>query len=276
MTRSQQWQVTVTILGVVGSVVSIFVFVTGMNSLHEVIARVDATSPRSNNRSAAPQTTPASLIPPPSQQPQRSLKRATPDPPRSAGDESDQATRQSGTPSVRPPEGDPGGTSRLEIVRAAVNGQRLEPSMPVIVVAAGAPIQGDVQLRAYSTWREAAIAFGMSPSWGMHEQSVIDYGGFFSPANGLQRDVRLDLQAPSSLGEHYIIFAFRGEFTAAQVFSATNWTTGNPKWNNGDDIAGWPRELVWQAIREGRVAAPYYAPERAFYIPASAIIVRVE
>jgi hypothetical protein len=275
VTRSQQWQVTVTILGVVGSVVSIFVFVTGMNSLREVIAKVDATSPRSNHQSATSETTSASVIPP-SQQPQRSLKRATPDPPPSAGDEGDQTTSRSGTSSVRPPEGDPGGTSRLEIIRATLNGRRIEPSMPVIIVASGAPIQGNVQLRAYSTWREAAIAFGMTPSWGIHEQSVIDYGGFYSPVNGLQRDVRLDLQAPSSPGEYCIIFAFRGEFTAAQVFSATNWTTGNPKWNNGDDIASWPSEMVWQAIREGRVAAPYYAPERAFYIPASAIIVRVE
>jgi hypothetical protein len=280
MARGERWQVAVAILGVVGSVISIFVFTTGINSLREVVASIDATAPRSRQPEAGSQTTSASAMST-SQRPHGSPARGTPDPPATpSSDVSDRTSvplsDKSRMPSVTPAEGDPGRTSRLEIVRAELNGRPIEPSAPVIVVAPDQPIQGIVQLRAYSTWTDAAIAFGMTPSWGRHEHSVIDYGGFFSPVNGLHRDVTVNLQAPSAPGEYYMIFAFRGEFTAAQVFSATNWTIGNPRWGNGDDIASWSSDLVWEAIRYGRVAAAYNAPERAFYVPASAIIVRVE
>jgi hypothetical protein len=299
MARSERWFLVSTIMGVVGSVITIFVFITGVNSLREVAARY-ASSKGQQPVSSAPTAAASALQPSePASQPSTRTSTSespaptasapvrpaielasqpstrTPTPDLGARDASDQSTGYS-FPAVPPSEGDPGRTSRLEIVRAELNGRSMEPSDPVIDVGPGQAIEGQVELRAYSTWKEAAIAFGMTASWDRHSTSVVDYGGFFSPVNGLRRDVRVDLRAPSKPGEYYIIFAFRGEFTAAQVFSATNWTVGNPKWDNGDDIADWPRSMVWQAIRDGRVAAAYAAPEdSAFYVPACAIVVRV-
>jgi len=174
-----------------------------------------------------------------------------------------------------PPDYDPGRMSRLDLAAAELNGRWIDAKQPQLTVGPGECICGSVTLKAYSSWTDAAIAFGMSPSWGNHAQSVVDLGSFNSPVEGLARHAQIALRAPNAPGQYYIIFAFRAEYTAAQVFSATNWTANALVWNNGDDVADWTKPQIEEAIHAGRVAARYVVPEGAVYIPAAAIIINV-
>ena len=171
---------------------------------------------------------------------------------------------------------DPGKRSTLRLENAYLNGLTLDTGDPRISVTRGEKLSGVVRLKIDSAWTESAIAFGMTPSWGDHATSAVDLGPFKSPVTGLIREVPIDLIVPSSPGEYYVIFAYRGEFEVAQLMSATGWTRGAPIWNDANDIAAWSPITIRRAINNGNVLVNYAIQERAVYVPASAIVVNVE
>jgi len=83
----------------------------------------------------------------------------------------------------------------------------------------------------------------------------------------------VQLSAPPQAGIYYIIFAFRGELTGAQMASATNWPLGYEVWNDGNDIADFSSTQISEAQQNGVTVVNWlytsgYLPT---YTPACAI-----
>lgn len=267
---SSGWQIAVAVIGTIGSLIAIVTFFTGLTSLRPLwqirvrwrpIATVVAACIVLLLVANVAPFMWSSLIRSPSSPPRNVASIVPPASPTRCDSE------------------DPGNRSRLELVSGEMNGHPIDAANPIIVARPGEPLTGSVDLSISSGFTYAAMAAGMTPSWGSHEHSMIDLGGFETPISRLRRTVPINLRAPSSEGEYLIAFVFRGEFNAAQILSATNWTTPNhrPIWNDGDDVADWTSAMIWDAIRNGRVCAPYRERSSStyFYVPATALVVKI-
>jgi uncharacterized protein (TIGR03437 family) len=173
---------------------------------------------------------------------------------------------------------DPGSTSSLSLVSGTVNGQSVSSASPAITVAEGAALSGSFTVQIVSTYASNAVmSMGATPTWGTHSTSFIDVGGFSTPTNGLNRTVTVNWTAPTTPGTYYIVAAFAGEYSAAAVMSCTNWSYGNPVWNDGNDVADWSSATIEGAMSSGRAYVPYLlsAGMQQLYVPATAIRVVV-
>ncbi len=186
-----------------------------------------------------------------------------------------QARRENQAASANPRD-----TSYLKLVSGLVNGQSISPLSRTVSVEAGGSIFGQFSVLINSTFSSgSAIAMGMTPSWGSHATSFVALPGFVSPVTDQVRNISLSLTAPATPGTYYLIVAFNTENTAAQVMSCSNWTLGNPVWDNGDDVADWTPDIIQEANSSGRVLVNYLYPSpvgnQPIKIPATAIILQV-
>jgi hypothetical protein len=169
---------------------------------------------------------------------------------------------------------DPGSTSSLLLVSGNINGTSLVPGNATVLVAPGAAITGSFVVSINSSWpSNDVMAMGVTPNWGPPSSSFTDLGGFATPVSGLQRTITLNLTAPPFPGTYYVVAAFRAEFTAGQVMSATNWQVGSLNWNTGYAIADWPVSTMHSADTAGTVLADYLFPagNTPMFVPATAI-----
>jgi hypothetical protein len=66
------------------------------------------------------------------------------------------------------------------------------------------------------------------------------------------------VNAPSSEGTYYLIFAFNAELNGAQVASCTNWRhEGGVVWNDGNDIASFSSQKIAEIQSNGRTTVSY-------------------
>jgi pimeloyl-ACP methyl ester carboxylesterase len=173
---------------------------------------------------------------------------------------------------------DPGYSSSLRLLGGALAGQTVDAVHRTVKVTPGAHLTGSISYQIDSTFSSnAAMAAGITLSWGSNAASYADLGGFATPVTGLVRSVDISATAPLTPGTYHILLAFRGEFTAGQVMSATNWAVGTLVWDNGDDIADWPQTMIDTANREGTVLANYLGTggNTPTWVPATAITVVV-
>ncbi len=173
---------------------------------------------------------------------------------------------------------DPGATSSLRLTGGTINGQSISPSNPSITVISGATLSGSFSIQINSTYgSNAVMSMGATPTWGTHSSSFIDLNHFSSPTSGLARTATVNWQAPTTAGTYYIVAAFSGEFTAAQVMSCTNWGVSSPVWNDGNDVADWSAATIETAIANGRVQVAYRFSDgmHQMFVPSTAIRVNV-
>lgn len=174
---------------------------------------------------------------------------------------------------------DSGADSTLLLLGGTVNGSPVDAGSRVVVVSPGAAITGRLELEINSAWRSGAVmAIGITPTWGDHATSYRTLPAFRGPVFGLRRTVDLGplgYFAPTTPGVYHLIVAFRAEFTAGQVMSATNWGVGTLLWNNGDDVAEWSADTIAVANRDGTVLVDYQGgtPPRndPRWMPATAV-----
>ncbi|MBZ5536275.1 MAG: FG-GAP-like repeat-containing protein [Acidobacteriia bacterium] len=175
---------------------------------------------------------------------------------------------------------DPGATSSLVLVGGSLAGQTLSPSNRTVTVAAGTSLSGQVTVQLNSAWpANTTMAMGVTPNWGTHSTSFVDPGGFTTPVSGLNRNIPVNLTAPSLPGTYYITTAFGGEASAAYLMSCTSGSNPNgPVWNNGDDVADWSAPTIATANANGTVQVNYLTAGgiSQYYVPATAIIVIVQ
>ncbi|GAJ20252.1 unnamed protein product, partial [marine sediment metagenome] len=75
-----------------------------------------------------------------------------------------------------------------------------------------------------------------TPSWGSHSSSYVTVKSDL-PVGTSTYNVSIDLNAPTTSGTYYLIFASNCEMNLGWTMSQTNWTTGTMSWNDGNDIA---------------------------------------
>ena len=186
----------------------------------------------------------------------------------------DSATTIQPTPSS---ETEPLNDDRVFINGGTLNGQRIDGANPSLSVTPGQSISGSVNLTVENGHGGHAIFLvGATTTWGDHESSYWRLP-IHPPAFGSsQGEVTINLTAPSISGAYAIIFAAQAETSLAHVMSGTHWASSGPRWDNGDDIAGWDASQIDFAIANGYVRAPQYGwkqPTSHFGASAVKIIV---
>ena len=167
---------------------------------------------------------------------------------------------------------------RVFINGGTLNGSRIDSANPSLTVPPDQSISGMVNLTAANGHGSHAIfPVGATVTWGDHQSSYWSLP-ISPPAFGSSRgDVAINLTAPSTPGTYAIIFAAQAETSLGHVMSATHWASGGPRWDNGDDIAGWDASQIDFAIANGYARAPQYGwkdPISHFGASAIKIIVR--
>lgn len=118
-----------------------------------------------------------------------------------------------------------------------LNGTSINPSNPVLTVNTGESITGILNVQAtYSGTPGNIVPFGYTPSWGSHSSSYVTVKSDL-PVGTTTYNASIDLNAPSTSGTYFLIFASNCEMNLGWTMSRTNWTTGSYSWNDGKDIA---------------------------------------
>ena len=174
-------------------------------------------------------------------------------------------------------EAEPLNDDRVFINGGTLNGQQIDSANPSLSVTPGQSISGSVNLTVENGHGGHAIfPVGATTTWGDHESSYWSLP-IHPPAFGSsQGKVTINLTAPSISGVYAIIFAAQAETSLAHVMSGTHWASSRPRWDNGDDIAGWDASQIDFAIGNGYVRAPQYGwkqPTAHFGASAMKIVV---
>jgi PKD repeat protein len=170
----------------------------------------------------------------------------------------------------------PGCTSTLTLSGGTINNQSL--SDHTITVLAGELLTGTATFNYHSTYgSNAVMVFAHTPSWGDHQSSCVFDSNLATPADGTLSAI-INTAAPTIPGTYYVLFQYRGEFTAGQVCSMTNWATGSDVWNDGNDMSTWNESTIIQAMNTGNTIATiqHTTGYRLWAVPAQAIRVIVQ
>ena len=145
---------------------------------------------------------------------------------------------------------------RVFLNSGTLNGQQITSSNPFLSVTPGQAISGTVNLMvANDHGGHAVFPVEATPTWGDHQSGYWDVPISVPSYGTARRDVTIDLTAPSTPGVYAIIFAAHAELSGGYITSATHWPSGSPRWNNGDDIAGWSASQIDFAIANGYLRA---------------------
>ena len=132
-----------------------------------------------------------------------------------------------------------------------LNGTSINPSDPVLTVNTGASITGTLNVQVIRTGNPTCIEpFGYTPSWGSHNSSYVTVVSDL-PVGTSPYNVSIDLNAPTTSGTYYLIFAASPEMNLGWTMSQTNWTTGTMSWDDGNDIADLTEPELQDSISTG-------------------------
>ena len=149
--------------------------------------------------------------------------------------------------------------NRVHLTGGTLNGQRINTSSPSITVSAGAAITGTVGLDVHKDQAASAVfPVEATPTWGDHLLSYWRVPISVPAFSSAQGDAPVNLTAPDTPGEYAIIFVAQAELSGGYVASATHWASGRPRWDDGDDVAGWDDDTIDFAIDNGYVRASQY------------------
>ena len=181
-----------------------------------------------------------------------------------------------------PPEGQeekeggrPDGISdTILLLGGTINAQPLDSDAPMVTVPPGARIQGVVGISVYNSHGgHTVFPVGATPSWGSHESSYWAIDGWAPAIATTEYEVPINLTAPVEPGTYAIIFAALAETSLAHVMSTTPWPTGDPRWNDGDDVASWGDGEIGSAIHNGYVHTVDYPSRQDRF---GAAVIRIE
>ena len=151
----------------------------------------------------------------------------------------------------------PAAFDRMALVVGQLNGAELSVANPTLVVSPRARIRGRLEV-AVTNEHDAPGDFHVieTPTWGDHASSYEAVAAHVPPGEH-SIAVPIDRSAPRTPGTYYVIVAGAAETSAAYVASGTNWPVGEPRWNDGTDISGWPQRLLDSVMATGTVRAPW-------------------
>ena len=160
-----------------------------------------------------------------------------------------------------------GGFGHLEphqmvITGGAVNGQAVDSTHRVVRVAPGTELSGSLSYRVLTASRDAAILMGAVALWGNRQTNWIVLTALPSHGN---TEVAMPLEdkirgtrftAPMNPGRYSLVIVVDTETEMRFIASRTNWTIGEPRWNDGDDIADLPQAAIDSLASVGWVSWP--------------------
>ncbi|MFN8583096.1 MAG: hypothetical protein U0163_19235 [Gemmatimonadaceae bacterium] len=140
---------------------------------------------------------------------------------------------------------------RLSFNWASVNGRRLTSPADTLWVHPGEKIVGVIETTYHGLFGAATLVMAKTPTWGDPETSGKLAGYLLSNAGSRVRQDSISEVAPSSPGSYFILFAYSMESDERYVLSATNWTIGEPRWHDGNDLASLGLAHLTTATRLG-------------------------
>ncbi len=140
------------------------------------------------------------------------------------------------------------------LVSGELNREQLNVARPVATVAPEQRIDGTVTIAVANHNRpDRVFPLGATPSWGNHKESYWIIDAWVPPGAVTEYDVYFGLVAPSAPGAYAITFAAAAAESLGHAMSATQSASGDPLWNNGDDVASWDLSQVEFAQVNGYV-----------------------
>lgn len=122
------------------------------------------------------------------------------------------------------------------IEAGSFGGHVLDPRDPVVTIARGDSLKGEVTLRFRTPWQTASVMLGMAPSWEDRRASARTVTAMPTPVEEGRRRIPVRFAGTSRPGQYRLLIALSAEPRAEYAFSSTNWKTGDPVWNDGNDL----------------------------------------
>lgn len=121
-------------------------------------------------------------------------------------------------------------------VRIVVNGMEIDSTLQVRI---GGVDSLHVTLTFEYTTRSATANYvvGAAARWMPRESATVRLAGLPRPVRRAWRTSSFVLPAPPTPGSNFVVVLVGQEESVEHVFSGTNWTAGEPRWNDGNDVA---------------------------------------
>jgi DNA-binding SARP family transcriptional activator len=160
-----------------------------------------------------------------------------------------------------------GGFGHLEpnqvvITGGELNGQAVDSAHRTVRARPGEELAGTLRYRILTATNNAAILMGAVALWGERQTNWIVLTAL--PSHGvtemvmpLEDKIRgTRFRAPVSRGRYRLVILVQAETEMRFIASRTNWTVGEPLWNDGDDLADLPATALDSLDSVGWVAWP--------------------
>lgn len=166
-----------------------------------------------------------------------------------------------------------GGISpRLWLVSGSVAGQPVDSVNRTVIVRPSQELAGKVVLRALTNHLSSSVLLGAVAYWGDRRTNFIPLT--VPPSHGVHElQVELEdasrpgrhLVAPATPGRYRLVFVFDAETEMHYIASNTNWATGSPAWNDGNDLVDLPEETLARMDSTGLVEGTLrlYGPNKS-------------
>ena len=151
----------------------------------------------------------------------------------------------------------------VQIVDFLVNGHLVRDSVGTIRVRPGEAITGTVRFRYTTRSRSLLYMLAQTTTWGRPEQDTLTVRSLLAGVVDARMSIGLDLRAPETPGDYWILWTQEAEPSGVWLLSGTNWRCRRPRWNDGNDLASFPDSTLAAAVRRGGLSVEFtYCEDR--------------
>jgi hypothetical protein len=145
------------------------------------------------------------------------------------------------------------GLATARLLDGTLAGQRVRGPSARIEVLRNTLINGIVQMEYNAPWPAASVWVSMTPTWGRPKDVGRDLSPVMTPVRRDVMDVPIDVLAPATPGHYWILVLMDAEPSGGFALSRTNWTMGEPVWDDGNDVASFSDSTIRRSNVDGRV-----------------------
>jgi streptogramin lyase len=152
----------------------------------------------------------------------------------------------------------------ITLTSGILNEVEINPSDPTIVVPEGARISGSLNITVQNGQiADVLFPVGATPTWGDREDSYWTIVRHSNPGSK-KYTVKIDLMAPTSAGQYYIIMACAAQPDVGYIMSCTDAGFDREVWYDGNDVVDWDENTIQDAIDDGYVSVPWFASKGSY------------
>lgn len=97
-------------------------------------------------------------------------------------------------------------------------------------------VELEFEVEYSSPWAAASVMMVAWSSW-LPSDSAVTVTPLVTPSLNRFATIRTSLPPIADPGRHTIVLAFHADGSAEHIVSLTNWTVGDPVWNDGNDFS---------------------------------------